>query len=276
MSRNVWFDSSRLAVRNGRRLPTAASELVVDDPDGGQRAHGRAVLQRQPDRSGPQGHLARRGTQVVVDQRQVLPLLGRLTRHVDELRGVGHRLEHDDEGGRQLQRQERLLAGRQFDRVEGDLLHRCLQAVLGQVDAAAPEDLAVIFPERKLVGTVRRDPPHARIHREAHLDHVVERRLVVEIAEGAVILLGAHALERRIGVEHAAAARAEHVPRHVQKADLAGLQERRDRPLFVEPFVAGKVEHVDARQLAIGRIAHKSFKRGDTIGISRLPQNCKQ
>ena len=61
-----------------------------------------------------------------------------------------------------------------------------------------------------------------------------------------------------------------------EQADLAGLQERRNRPLFVEPFVAGKVEHVDARQLAIGRIAHQSFKRGDAIGISRLPQDCKQ
>ncbi len=175
-----------------------------------------------------------------------------------------------------MQREERLVAGRQFDGVEGDLLHRRLQAVLGQVDATAPEDLAIVLPERKLVGAVRRDPPHARVHREAHLDHVVERRLVVEIAEGAIVLVGTHALQRRVGVQHAAAARAQHVPRHVQKADLASLQERGNRPLFVERLAVGKVEHVDARQPAVGRIAHQSFKCCDTIGISRLPQQCKQ
>ena len=55
-----------------------------------------------------------------------------------------------------------------------------------------------------------------------------------------------------------------------------GLQERGDRPLLVEPFALGKVEHVDASEPAIGRIAHQSFKRGYAIGISRLPQDCKQ
>ena len=66
--------------------------------------------------------------------------------------------------------------------------------LLGKVDAAAPEGLTVIFPERQPLGIVRRDAPRARAHREGHLDHVVERRLVIEIAEGAVILLRAHTL----------------------------------------------------------------------------------
>ena len=170
----------------------------------------------------------------------------------------------------------RLLAGRQLDGVERDLLHHGVEIILGQVDAGAPEDLAVIFPDRQVVGIVRRDPAHARAHGEAHLDHVVERRLVVEVAERAIVFVGTHALERGVGVEHAAAARAQHVPRHVEQADLRGVQERRDRPLFVEAFAPGEVEHVDASELSIRRIADQPLDGGHAIGVGRLLQDREQ
>ena len=187
-----------------------------------------------------------------------------------------HRLEHDDELGRNLQRQDRLVAGGQFDGVERDLLHHGVEIILGQVDAGAPEDLAMIFPDRQVVGIVRRDPAHARAYREADLDHVVERRLVVEVAERTIVFAGTHALERGVGVQHAAAARAQHVPRHVEQADLRGVQERRDRPLFVEAFAPGEIEHVDATELSIRRIPDQPLDGGHAGGVGRLLQDREQ
>ena len=64
----------------------------------------------------------------------------------EELRPVRHRIHHDDELGGQLQRQERFLAGRELDRVEGDFLDHLLE-IRGHVEAGAPEDLAKILGE---------------------------------------------------------------------------------------------------------------------------------
>jgi hypothetical protein len=47
------------------------------------------------------------------------------------LRGVRHRLKDDDEFRRQLQREDRLVARRQLDGIEGELLARRLELLVG-------------------------------------------------------------------------------------------------------------------------------------------------
>src|SRR5262249_17599887 len=94
--------------------------------------------------------------------------------------------------------------------------------------------LAVIFPDRQFVRFVGRDLAHARAHGEAHLDDVVERGFARGGAKRAIVFVGAHGLERGVGVEHPAAAGAKHVPRHVEQPDLRAMRERRDGPLRVE------------------------------------------
>ena len=170
-------------------------QRVAGDPDRGQRAHVAAVVERQPQRAGPHLGGAGRRVHLVEDQRQILALARRLAFHVDEMRGVRHRLEHDHELGRQLQRHQRLLAGRQLDRIDRDLLEHLFQSGLRQVDARAPEYLAEIFPDRQRMRIVRRDPAHARADGEGDLDHLVERRLIAAGAERAVVGLLVHGLE---------------------------------------------------------------------------------
>ena len=80
---------------------------------------------------------------------------------------------------------------------------------------------------------VRRDPPHARAHGEGDLDHLVERRLVGLRAQRAVVGLLVHRLELLAGVEHAAAARAQHVPVQLEQAEPRGVQEGADDLFFV-------------------------------------------
>ena len=47
-------------------------------------------------------------------------------------------------------------------------------------------------------------------------------------------------LERRAGVEHAAAAGAQHVPRQFEQAEPRRVQERGDGAFFVEAVLGGK------------------------------------
>ena len=126
---------------------------------------------------------------------------------------------------------------------------------LGQIDARAPENLAVIFGFGKRIGIVGGDAAHPRAHREGDLDHLVERRLVAARAQSAGIFLVIDGLERRAGIEHAAATGTEHVPRQFEQAEPRGMEERGERALFIEAVLGGEIERVDAAQLAIGRVA---------------------
>jgi hypothetical protein len=119
----------------------------------------------------------RRLLQPVEHDRQRLPLARRLALHLDELRGVRHRIDNDHEFRGERQRQQRLLAGRQLDQLERDFLHHPFEGVFGQVDARAPEYLAAILRGREPVWLVRGDRTHARTHRERHFDHLIERGL---------------------------------------------------------------------------------------------------
>src|SRR3546814_14121611 len=88
----------------------------------------------------------------VEDKGQGLALLRRLAFHVEELRGVGDRLENDDEALGKLQRNDGLLAGGQLERFENELLHKRLHLFLRQVDAGAPVDLTDVRSEKRRVG----------------------------------------------------------------------------------------------------------------------------
>src|SRR3546814_12361148 len=98
----------------------------------------------------------------VEDKGQGLALLRRLAFHVEELRGVGDRLENDDEALGKLQRNDGLLAGGQLERFEHELLHKRLQLFLRQVDAGAPVALTEVPRRGQLVRAEGGDGTHAR------------------------------------------------------------------------------------------------------------------
>jgi hypothetical protein len=185
------------------------------------------------------------------------------------------RLEHDHELLRQLQRQRGPLARRQLDRIQHDFGEDIID-LLRQVDAGAPEDLSLIFPNRQRMWIVGCDPAYARVHREGHLDHLVEGRLVARAAQRAAVLVLAHGLERGICVEHAAAAGAEHVPGQVEQTDPRRMQEGGDDPFFVEPAFGGECEHVDAVERRVRAVAHQRLDGGDHLGVRRLAQHREQ
>ena len=126
---------------------------------------------------------------VVIDQRQVLALAGWLALDLDELRGVRHRLKDDHEFRRQLQRQDRLVPRRQLDGIETEPLAGRVELLVGQIDVGAPEDLAMIFPDRQFLGSVGRNLAHARAYGEGHLDEIVERGFARDGAERAIVFV---------------------------------------------------------------------------------------
>jgi hypothetical protein len=145
-----------------------------------------------------------------------------------------------------------------------------------QVDARAPEDLAVVFHFGQRIGTVGSDAAYARAYGEGNLHHLVEDRLVSRSAQPARIFLAIEGLEGRAGIEHAAAAGTEHVPRQLEQAEPRRVQEGGDHPLFIEAILGGEGERVDAAEVAIGRLAHRALDRGNTLGVGRLPQHAEK
>jgi hypothetical protein len=129
----------------------------------------------------------RRRAHLVEDERKALAFVRRLAFDVEELDGVRHRIEDDHKIRRQLQRKLRLPAGRKLDRIKRDFLDQPIE-VIWKIDRRAPEYLAKILRERKLVGIMRRDPAHPPADRECHLDDLVERQRITRRAPGAVIL----------------------------------------------------------------------------------------
>ena len=154
----------------------------------------------------------------------------------------------------------------------GEAVAQCLR----QIDARAPENLPVIFGFGQRVGIMGGDAAHARAHGEGDLDHLVERRLVARGAEPAGIFLVIDGLEGRAGIEHPAAAGAQHVPRQFEQAEPGGVQECSERHFLVETVLGGEIEHVDAAEIAIGRFADRPLDGGNAAGIGRLPQHAEK
>ncbi|MNL32187.1 hypothetical protein D3C87_1540210 [compost metagenome] len=150
-------------IRNADRRQGADVGMIFDGyPQSSGMHHQRVVVAMRP----------------VEHQRKILPILCRFSLYVDELCGVRHRLEDDDEGFRDLKRYDALPAGRQFQSLDDELVDHRLVVAFRQIDARAPVDLAEVFCGRKLVGVMSLDPPDIGTDRERHLDHLVERRLV--------------------------------------------------------------------------------------------------
>jgi len=66
-----------------------------------------------------------------------------------------------------------------------------------------------------------------------------------------MIVVMAQRLQGRVGVEHAATARAQHVPGQIEQAQPRCMEEAGNHPLFVEPGPRRKVQHVDAVELVV-------------------------
>ena len=112
------------------RLPLAEQVMqhVAGDPHRRQHAHVGAVVERKAQRSRPQLHGPGGRADLVVGEHQGLALSGRLSLYIDELCRVCDRLEHDHELRRQLQGDLRPLAGRELDRIDGDLVDELVES----------------------------------------------------------------------------------------------------------------------------------------------------
>jgi hypothetical protein len=245
------------------------------DPQSRQHPAVGAVLQRDPQRSRPHLDGADRLLDLVEHHRQRLPLVGRFALNVDELGAVCHRIEGDDKVLRQLHRQHRLFARRQLDRIDGEF-GKTFAERFRQIDARAPENLAVIFDFRERIRAVGGDATNAGADRKGDLDHLVERRLIAGGAQPAIVFVAIDILECRAGIEHAAAAGAEHVPRQFENSEPRGMQERGDGALFVELVCGRKSQRIDPAQFAIRRLAYGLFDRRGAGGIRRFSQYTKK
>ena len=54
------------------------------------------------------------------------------------------------------------------------------------------------------------------------------------------------------------------------------MQERSERPLLVEAMLSGEIEHVDAAEIAVGRVADRLLYGSDASRIGRLPQHAEK
>ena len=123
---------------------------------------------------------------------------------------------------------------------------------------------------------MRRDAAHPPAHCERHLDDLVEGRRVAGGTPGAGILVLVYALQGRAGVEHAATARAQHIPGQLENPEPGGVEEGCDRTLFVETPLCGKFQNVNAAECAIRGILNQLLNGIHGVGIGRLAQNRKQ
>jgi hypothetical protein len=197
--------------------------------------------------------------------------VGRLALDVDELGAVRHRIEGNDKVLGQLYRQHRLFARRQLDRIDGEF-GKTFAECLRQIDSRAPENLAIVFHFGQRIRTMGRNAAHAGAHRERDLDHLVQRRRVTGSAQPAIVFVTVDILERRAGIEHAAAAGTQHVPRQFENSEPRGVQERGDDALFVELTFGRKSQRIDPAQVAIRGFAHRFLDRSGAIRIGRFSQ----
>jgi len=161
------------------------------------------------------------------------------------------RLEDEDEFLRQVQRHHQPLAGRNLGAVDDDRLHDLFE-ILRQVDARPPVELTEIFADRQRFGRVGGDAPYPRADGEGHLDQFVERRLVARRAERADVFVLDDGLQRRVRLQHPAAAGAQHVPRYVEQTERRGMEETGDGRLLVEAIGFCEGERIDAAKAPIG------------------------
>jgi hypothetical protein len=188
---------------------------------------------------------------------------------------VGDGIEHQRMASAKRQRHRRTLSRLHLQPVEGDALHHLLE-IGRQFGGGAPEDLARVIRQRQRIGIVGGDAAHARIDGERHLDMAVERGLAIRRAERAEIFRPVERLQRRRGLQHAAAAGAKRAPRHVEQPQMGGAHQGAHRRILVEPMLGGEGERVDARQPRIRRGLNLAFQRGGGLGLSGFGQQRPQ
>ncbi len=66
-----------------------------------------------------------------------------------------------------------------------------------------------------------------------------------------MIVVGAERFQRGVGIQHAAAARAQHVPGKIEQPHPRRMEEAGNHPLFVEPGALRKIQHVDTVKLVV-------------------------
>ena len=119
---------------------------------------------------------------------------------------------------------------------------------------------------------MRCDVPNPWRDREGHFHHLVEGRLVAACAQRTIIFCAVECLQRAAGVEHAAAARTQHVPGEVENTKPGRMQERRNGELFIDVGSLGEVDDVDPAEGVVGTVTHECFDRRHRVGVRRLPQ----
>ena len=184
---------------------------------------------------------------------------------------MGDGIEGDEEALRQRQRHRRLFARLKLHQVERHSLDGGLD-VLRNHGARAPKDLPHVFGMGQRAGIMRADAADSRINRERDLDQLIESRFVILHAERTEIVVAIEGLQGRGRFEHAAAARTEHVPGHVEEAEPSRMDERADHRLLVEPALGGEGERVDAVQRSVRSGFDGGFQRGGDRRLRRLPQ----
>ena len=184
-------------------------------------------------------------------------------------------IEHDQRALRHLQGKDGPFACRQVDDFERDVVQQPLQ-IVRKIDGRTPEDLAIIFGCGQFVGIMGRDLSHARADREGHLDQIIERRLIACGAESAIILRPIQGLQAFVGGKNPGAARAHHVPCHLEDAEPHRIQERCDDPIFVDALHTGEIERVYLVQGMIRGIPHHTLEHVHNGFVGRLTQGRKQ
>ena len=98
---------------------------------------------------------------------------------------------------------------------------------------------------------MRRDAPDPGADREGNLDLFVDGGFIAAGAQPAMIVIMTQRFQRAVGIEHAAAAGAEHVPGEVEQAEPGGMEKAGDHALFVEPGALGEIQHIDPVELVV-------------------------
>ena len=122
---------------------------------------------------------------------------------------------------------------------------------------------------------MRANAAHTRADREGDLDEIVDGRLVAGGAQRAIVIVMSQRFQRRVRIEHTAAARAQHVPAHIEQAEPRGMQESGDHLLLVEPGSVREIEQVDAVEIAILTVSDQLLHGIDDGRVGRLSEDCE-
>src|SRR5262249_28057046 len=227
---------------------TATQQLVqrvARNPDGWQNTLACTIFEGQAHRAGPHLDGSCRRAEVIEHHRQALSFADRISLHIDELRGMRHRVEYDQKLGRKLQRQLRLLTGTQFEGIERYLLTDLVE-IFWEVRTRGPKDLPHILKKRQFVGFVCGDLADSSADCEGYFYHLVERGLIARCTQRADIVVVLDRFQGRAAIEDAAATWAQYVPRQLKDPKPSSVEKGRNDRLLIESPSHRKINRFDA------------------------------